>query len=137
MNKDEFIKKVMEQAGIDDKKVAEKGIQIVFSLLSHRLLDDESSDVAAQLPEDLKRIWNNDVWITNFFKLSGKRLKYRHRTELLSLVENEILRDRLPLHSEKITKAVIHTLKQQITTGESEDIIAQLPEEIKDFYKAA
>ena len=137
MNKDEFIKKVMELTNVQDKHTAERGVQIVFSLISHRLLEDEASDVADQLPHDLKRIWNNDVWITNFFKLSGKRLKYRHKIELLSLVENEILRENLPLHTELLTKSVIHVLKEQIAPGESMDITAQLPDELKDFFKAA
>ena len=137
MNNDEFIKRVMELSDIQDKHIAERGVQIVFSLLRHRLLPDESSNVADQLPHDLKRIWSNDVWATNFFALSGKRLKYRHRIELMSLVENEILREKLPLHAENLTRAVFHTLKEQITPGESEDISAQLPEEIRDFFKAA
>ncbi|MDD3012657.1 MAG: DUF2267 domain-containing protein [Candidatus Gastranaerophilales bacterium] len=137
MNKDEFVKKVMEQLNIQDTHVAERGVQIVFSILSHRMTENEAHDVADQLPQDLKRIWNNQVWITNYFLLSGKRLNYRHKVQLLTLVENEILRENLPIHAEKLTQAVIHTLKEQITTGETEDIIAQLPEEIKDFYKAA
>lgn len=137
MNKDVFEKKVMEQLGIQDKAIAERGVQIVLSILSHRLTEEESSDVADQLPHDMKRIWNNEVWITNFFRLSGKRLKFRHKIELLSLVENEILREKLPLHSESLTKAVLHTLKEQITPGESEDISAQLPDEIREFFKAA
>jgi uncharacterized protein (DUF2267 family) len=137
MNKDEFVSKIMEQLDIQDKNVAERGIQIVFSILSHRMTENEAQDVADQLPHDLKRMWNNQVWITNYFFLSGKRLNYRHKAQLLSLVENEILRENLPLHAEKLTQAVIHTLKEHITAGETDDIIAQMPEEIKDFYKAA
>jgi len=137
MNKDEFVKKVMEQLNIQDKNVAERGVQIVLSILSHRMTEEEAHDVADQLPQDLKRMWNNQVWITNYFFLSGKRLNYRHKVQLLTLVENEILRENLPIHAEKLTQAVIHTLKEQITTGETEDIIAQMPEEIKEFYKAA
>jgi uncharacterized protein (DUF2267 family) len=137
MNKDEFIKKVMVQLNLEDKNIAERGVQIVLSILSHRLTEEEASDVADQLPHDLKRIWNNDVWITNYFRLSGKRLKYRHRIELLSLIENEILREGLPLHTESLAKAVFHTLKEQITPGESEDISDQLNEEVRDFFKAA
>ncbi|OGI04379.1 MAG: hypothetical protein A2104_09630 [Candidatus Melainabacteria bacterium GWF2_32_7] len=137
MNKDDFIKKVMQQLNIQDKGVAERGVQIVLSILSHRLTVEEASDVADQLPHDLKRVWNNQIWITNYFFLSGKRLKYRHKVELMSLVENEILREGLPLHAESLTKAVLHTLKDQITPGEAEDISAQLPEELRDFFKAA
>ena len=137
MNKDLFIKKVMERANIEDKYAAERGVQIVFSLLSHRLTEEEQSDVSAQLPTDLKRVWNNRVWAANYFRLSGKRLKYRHKIELMSLVENEILRENLPLHAESLTKAVFHVLKEQISTGESEEIAMMLPGEVREFYKAA
>ena len=137
MNKDDFIKRVMELADIQDKNTAERGAQIVLSILSHRLTPDEASDVEDQLPHDLKRIWNNQVWITNLYRLSGRRLKYRHRIELMSIIENEILRESLPLNAESLTKAVFHTLKEQITAGESEDILAQLPNEVREFFKAA
>jgi uncharacterized protein (DUF2267 family) len=137
MNKDEFVKDVMNQLGIQDKNAVERGVQFVLSILSHRMTVDEAHDVADQLPQDLKRMWNNQVWITNYYFLSGKRLNYRHKSQLLTLVENEILRENLPLHAEKLTQAVLHTLKEQITQGESEDIASQLPQEIKDFYKAA
>lgn len=137
MTTHDFIKRVMELAEIQEKEVAERGIQIVFSILRHRLTDEEASDVKSQLPQELKRVWDNHVWITNYFKLSGKKLKYHHVNEMLSLVENEILRDNLPLSAEKITKAVIHALKEQITAGETKDIIAMLPDELKEFYKAA
>jgi len=137
MNKDLFIKKVMNYAGIEDKNAAERGVQIVFSLLSYRLTEQEQSDVAAQLPEDLKRLWNNKVWAPNFFGLSGKRLKYRHKIELMSLVDNEIKRENLPIHAESITKAVFHALKELISIGESDEIALMLPGELREFYKAA
>ncbi len=137
MNKDLFIKKVMEYADIKDKESAERGVQIIFSLLSHRLTEQEQSDVAAQLPVELKRMWNNRVWAPNFFRLSGKRLKYRHKIELMSLVDNEIKREGLPLHAESLTMAVFHVLKELISTGESDEIAMMLPGEIREFYKAA
>lgn len=137
MNKDLFVKKVMKYAGIEDKEAAERGVQIIFSLLSYRLTEQEQSDVAAQLPDDLKRMWKNRVWAPNFFRLSGKRLKYRHRIELMSLVDNEIKREGLPLHAESITLAVFHALKELISTGESDEIAMMLPGEIREFYKAA
>lgn len=137
MNKDEFIKKVMIYANIENKEIAERGVQIVFSLLSYRLTEGEQKDVEAQLPQDLKRIWNNRVWAVNFFRLSGKRLKYRHKIELMSLVENEIKREKLPMHAESLTKAVFHALKENISFGESEDIAHMLPKDVREFYKAA
>lgn len=137
MEKHMFIKRVMELANIEDEYIAERGVQIVFSILSYRLTEEEQHDVEAQLPSDLKRVWNNRVWITNFFRLSGKRLKYRHLIELMSLVDNEIKRENLPLHAESLTKSVFHVLKEQISAGESQDIALMLPGEIREFYKAA
>ena len=137
MRKDEFIKKVMQLARIEDKQAAERGVQIVFSLLSHRLTEEEQKDVSSQLSDDLKRIWNNRVWAVNFFLLSGKRLKYRHKVELMSLVDNEIKREHLPLHAESLTQAVFHALKEQISYGESEDISHMLPKDVREFYEAA
>ena len=132
MNKDEFVKNVMELVKTDDKEMTEKGIRIVFSLLSYRLTESEQKDVEAQLSTDLKKIWNNRVWAVNFYRISGKRLKYRHQIELMSLVENEIKRDNLNLNAEPLTKAVFHVLKDTISSGESEDIAHMLPEEVRE-----
>lgn len=137
MNFADFEKRVMMLANIQDKEVAQRGIQIVLSILSHRLTPEESRNVEDQLPHEMKRMWNNHVWITNLFRLSNKRLKFRHRAELLSIVENEILRENLPLNAEILTKSVFHALKESIAPGESEDISAQLPDEIREFFKAA
>ncbi|MDD3150281.1 MAG: DUF2267 domain-containing protein [Candidatus Gastranaerophilales bacterium] len=137
MNTNEFIKKVMDYAQIEDKHEAERGILIVFSILSHRLQEEESKDVASQLPAELKKMWFDEVWITSLYNLKNQRLKFRHLTEFIMLVENELLRENLKIHAEKLTKAVFHILKEQIAAGESEDIVANLPREIGEFYKAA
>lgn len=137
MKKEHFITRLMEMADINSKEEAEKGLRIVFSLLSHRLLPDEAKDVEAQLPEDLKSVWNAQVWAVYHASISNKTLKYRHLQELLSLVENEILREKLNINPEVLTKSVFHLLKDQISLGELRDIAAELPEEICDFFKAA
>jgi uncharacterized protein (DUF2267 family) len=137
MNKGQFIKKVMEMANIKDKTVAEKSVHIVLSILSHRLLPTEAKDCESQLPHDLKDLWKNDVWITNFYKMSGKKMNFRHKYQLLSLIENELLRENITIAPEIITKTVFHILKELISHGENSDIEAGLPEEIRNFYKAA
>jgi len=47
------------------------------------------------------------------------------------------LRAKLTIAPETIAKAVFHVLKEQITPGESFDISLSLPEELRNFYKAA
>lgn len=137
MNKDQFINRVMYLGNIQDKHVAEHGTKIVLGTISHRILETEAKDLESQLPGDLKKLWSQDTWFTGFMKLSGKRLNFRHMNQMLSIIENEIKRENLPLHPESLTRAVFHTLKEQITPGETSDLIAGLPEEIKEYFKAA
>ena len=71
-----------------------------------------------------------------FIKMSGKKMNFRHKYQLLSLIENELLRENLKIAPEIITKSVFHVLKELISQR-SLDIEAGLPEEIRNFYKAA
>lgn len=138
MNKAEFIYKIQELTALPSQEMAQDAAMIVLSLLSHRLTPEEASDVVAQLPQDLRQLWNSDTWITNFLTLSGqKQLRYRKKEELYSQIRNEIDKRQLPVGPEHLATAVFHTLKQQISEGESEDIAAQLPEDIEQLWRAA
>src|SRR5688572_19394383 len=106
MNKQQFVKQVQELAQLPTKEAAEQGVHIVLSLLSHRLTPQESKQAAAQMPQDLRNVWNSDTWITNFLTLSCQwQLKYRKKEELYSLIDNEILKSQLPIGAEKLAMA--------------------------------
>jgi uncharacterized protein (DUF2267 family) len=138
MNKAEFIYKIQELTALPTVEMAQDASMIVLSLLSHRLTPEESNDVAAQLPKDLRQLWNSDTWITNFLALSGqKQLRYRKKEELYAQIRNEIDKRQLPVGPEQIARAVFHTLKEQISEGEVADIAAQLPEDIEQLWLAA
>lgn len=138
MNRGEFVKTVQALTGLPDKAMAEEGIQIVFSLFSHRLTPEEAKDVASQLSQDMKSLWYSDTWINHFLSISRQfQLRYRKKAELYSLVENEISKRQLPVGAEQLTQAVFHVLKEQIAPGEADDIASQLPAEIESVWKAA
>ncbi len=138
MNKDQFVKKVQELTHLPTREMAEEGMQIVLSLLSHRLTPEEAKDVESQLPTDMKSIWNSDTWITNFLSISRQaQLKYRKKEELYSLIDNELSKTNLPIGAEHLALAVFHVLKEQITEGEIQDIAAQLPEDIEEVWQVA
>ncbi len=138
MNKGQFVKQVQEITELPSKEMADDGARIVLSLLSHRLTSEESKNVASQLSTDMKNYWNSDTWITNFLTLSRQfQLKYRHKTELYSLISNEIEKLQLPIGAEQLATAVFHVLKEQISTGEIEDIAGQLPHDIEQVWLAA
>ncbi len=138
MKKGEFLKKIQEQTNLPSADMAEEGAAIIFSLLSHRLTPDESRQASAQLSQDMKNLWNTNTWINSFLSISGQhQLRYRKKQELYSLIQNEIDKRQLPVGAEQLATAVLHTLKEQITEGEIEDISAQLPEEIRELWQVA
>jgi uncharacterized protein (DUF2267 family) len=138
MNKAEFIYKIQEMTALPTLEMAQDATMIVLSLLSHRLTPEEARDVSEQLPRDLRQLWNSDTWITNFLTLSGQRqLKYRKKEELYSQIRNEIDKRQLQVGPEQLARAVFHTLKEQISEGEAQDIAAQLPEDIEQLWLAA
>ena len=138
MNKNAFVNQVQAVTQLPTPEMAEEGVQIVLSLLSHRLTPEESRNVQAQLPQDMKNVWNSDTWITNFLSLSRQaQLKYRRKAELYSLISNELEKRQLPIGAEQLAVAVFHVLKAQISEGETQDIAAQLPEDIEDVWLAA
>lgn len=138
MSKTAFVNQVQELAQLPTPDLAEDGTMIVLSLLSHRLTPDERRDVASQLPVDVKRLWNSDTWFSNFISISKhQQLKYRKKEELYAMIRNETDKRQMDIGAEQLATAVFHTLKQQITPGESEDIAAQLPTDIKQVWLAA
>ncbi len=138
MNRHAFVNEVQRLTGLTQTQDAAEGTRIVLSILSHRLTPQEAGHVAAQLPHDVAEFWASDTWMVNFLSLSRQfQLKYRHTAELFSLITNELQKAQIPIGAEHLSKAVFHVLKQQIAQGESEDIAAQLPDEIKQFWRAA
>lgn len=138
MHKKQFIQNIQEQLSLPDAEITEEAARIVLSLFSHRLQPAEAKDVKAQLPPDLKKLWTSDTWITNYLALSGKhQLKYRHKAEFLSLVESELKKTQIHVGAEKLVKSVFNLLKEQITSGETQDVASQLPPEIKELWLAA
>lgn len=138
MNRQAFIKQVQQETHLPVPEMAEEGVHIVLSLLSHRLTPEESRHVSAQLTEDMKNIWNSDTWINNFLSISRQfQLKYRKKEELYALIQNEIEKQQIPVGAEQLACAVFHVLKQQISQGEVEDIAAQLPNDIEQVWLAA
>lgn len=138
MNKDEFIKQVQAMTDIGDRREAEEAARIVLSIFSHRLHPDESQDVEAQLPEPLKKLWTSDTWITNYIEITGKNMiKFRHKAEFLSLIENELEKKQIGVPAERLAVCVLHLLKEQVGQGEADDVAGQLPAELREFWTAA
>ena len=127
MQPEKFYTKVQNYSSLTDREKCKELCSVVFKLLSNRLTEDESKDLKSQLPSALKDIWKRDA---------GRDVIKFHKDEFLERVMKEGRLENLGT-AENVTKAVFKTLKEQISAGEAEDVNAQLPKDLKEFWMQA
>lgn len=127
MQLDKFFTRVQEHTKISDREKCKELCEIVFDLLSKRLTEDESRDLWSQLPSGLKKMWK--------YEHGGKVLKM-HRDEFINKVMEQGGLES-PEEAEKVIKGIFRTLKEQISIGETGDVTAQLPGDMKDLWGSA
>lgn len=127
MQPEKFFNRVQEYAGIGDRERCKQLCGIVFNLLSRRLTEDESRDLWSQLPKGLKKMWNVEH--------GGKVLKM-HRDEFTQTVMNEGGLESKEA-AENVIRGVFRALKEQSSIGETGDVTAQLPGDMKDLWGSA
>jgi uncharacterized protein (DUF2267 family) len=124
-----FYRAVMRTSGDDRREVARRGTAAVFHALRDRLTPEESDHVVAQLPTELKRIWRAG-------EKAGRRPRKMHRTEFFELVRHE-MGAASAREARWMTLAVLAALKEQLSPGEAEDVMAQLPKDLKEVWAEA
>lgn len=129
MHKKEFLDRVQSATGIAERERVEKVTSVVLNSLRGRILPDEADDVAAQLPDDIKELWGTGV--RAFFEKFTGPTKLE-KEEFISNVADKAQLDEE--RAEVSVRAVFHTLKDQITPGEAEDVAAELPKKLKILW---
>jgi uncharacterized protein (DUF2267 family) len=121
--------RVSIEADIDSLEGSKAATAAVLWALRDRLTPEEARDAAAQLPGELKRLWAGGprpVW---------RPLKL-HRREFLERVRVDAGLKSLS-QAERVTDAVFAGLKEQLSEGEADDILAQLPRDLKTQWMRA
>ncbi|MGZ4347954.1 MAG: DUF2267 domain-containing protein [Gaiellaceae bacterium] len=116
----EFIERVAERARIADRFEAEKTAVVVLQALSDRLTGKEARDLLAQLPAMFKELV---IISPSAQPLSADEFVGRVSDEL-DVPEDEA-RARI--------RAVFATLREAVTRGQFEDVLAQLDPEYADL----
>jgi len=129
MTTERFYRQVFVEMGQPDLSGAERATAAVFHALRDRLTPAEADQAAAQLSRPLKLVWwRGDV--------AGRRPLKLHRKAFYARVRRDA-----DLASERgarqATRAVFGALKQQLSPGEGDDILAQLPKDLKDVWENA
>jgi uncharacterized protein (DUF2267 family) len=121
VNYDEFVDRVGERAGITERGDAERTAVAVLQELSDRITGDEAWDLLAQLPARLK---GAVIISSSALPLSADEFVERVAREL----------DISPEEARNRARAVFGTLREAVTWGELEDVLAELDPEYADLF---
>ena len=124
-----FYRRVIDETGDTDREVVKRGTAAVFHALRDRLTREESRQADAQLPRDLKRVWEEG-------EAPGRKPVKLNRREFYDRVKREA-RLASVREARLLTIAVFTALKAQLSPGEGDDIWAQLPRDLKEVWEAA
>lgn len=117
------------EAELDTLEESRRATAAVLHALRDRLTPDEAAQAAAQLPRELKALWGSG------HPALGRPNKL-HRPEFLERVRLEAGLTSTA-QAEHVTDAVFAALKDQLSDGEADDIMAQLPRDLKRQWARA
>jgi uncharacterized protein (DUF2267 family) len=129
MTTKEFYRAVMEGSGERRPAEVKRTAAAVLHALRDRLTVEEAAQVAAQFPRELRTVWDEG-------ERPGRRPQKMHRTEFYRRVMEEAA---LPTvrQARWMTLAVFAALKELLSPGEAEDVLAQLPKDLKELWAEA
>lgn len=125
----DFYRRVMEETGLANRAVVKQGTAAVLRALRDRLTEAEARQLAAQLPRELRRVWEAGAgWGPRPVKLRRQEFYARVRADA-ALPDARSARE--------MTRAVFAALKAQVSPGEADDVLAQLPKDLKEVWAQA
>ena len=123
MKHDKFIKQVQAAAQLNSKEEAESAIRATLETLKERIVGDEASQLAAQLPQEIgKYLQGREGENGQFFPL----LDFYQRVS-----EKEGLE---PTAAAIHVRAVFSVLQEAVTPGELADVRANLSEDYEELF---
>jgi uncharacterized protein (DUF2267 family) len=125
MKAEAFYRKVMDTIGDEDRPGAVRATAAVFHALRDRITPDEADQLCAQLPTALKELWEQG-------DTADRKPVRMHRQEFYQRVSEEAKVPRR--EARRVSQAVFAILKKQLSPGEAEDVLSQLPKDLKDLW---
>ncbi len=127
---EEWIDEIMNLMDWADQKRAYKALREVLHTLRDALTVEEATDLAAQLPMLVKGIYY-DGW-----NPTGKPIRMHTAEQFVSAVNKSFPDPELSeyIDPEDITRAVFKVISSHVSAGEIKDIVASLPEKIRELW---
>jgi uncharacterized protein (DUF2267 family) len=124
-----FYRRVIDETGQVDRAAVKRGTAAVLQALRDRLTPAEAAQAAAQLPRELRAVWSAG-------DAPGRKPIKMHRQEFYERVKREAGLKSIP-QARFLTIGVFAALKEQLSPGEADDVLAQLPRDLKDVWEDA
>jgi uncharacterized protein (DUF2267 family) len=124
-----FYRTVTKTSHQADPTLVKRATAAVLHALRDRLTTNEADQVFAQLPAPLKQVWGEGE--------EAEREPIKMDRE--GFYERVMQEAGLPSHRDTrwMVLAVFAALKEQVSPGEAEDIMAQLPKDLKELWAEA
>ncbi len=123
MKFEEFTNTVQTVADMSSREEAEKAIRAALETLSERMVGNEASELAAQLPAEISQ------------SLRGREGETGERFSLEEFYQRVSQREGVDAPTAAMhAKAVFATINSAVTAGEYEDMKSNLPEEYKELF---
>lgn len=124
----EMIKRVQEEAHIEDKHNAFQAMRATLKALRDRIPVEEAADLGAQLP-NLIAGYYYEGW-----KPAATPKKDRSQQEFLDRIQDYLPDMNNQIDAEHAARSVFKVLQEEISEGEIEDILKTLPDEIRELF---
>jgi uncharacterized protein (DUF2267 family) len=129
MTAQSFYRRVIDETGQTDREAVKRGTAAVLHALRDRLTVEEARQAAAQLPRELRRIWVEGE--------APDRRPVRMRRKMFYERVQQDGRIASLREARFFTIAVFAALKAQLSPGEADDVMAQLPRDLKEVWEEA
>ncbi|CAA9467205.1 MAG: hypothetical protein AVDCRST_MAG25-1676 [uncultured Rubrobacteraceae bacterium] len=121
MQRDVFVKRVLEMGELGGHEEAEKAIRATLATLKERLAGNEPNNLASQIPGDLADPLRGEGGREGFALAEF----YRRVAEKEGVDESQAIRH---------ARAVALVLQEAVTTGEMDDVRGQLKPEYEELF---
>ena len=125
MQADIFVKTVFERGQFASRDQARQAIAATLEAFAARLPQEESKDLVAQLPEELKAHFAGSKPMAQIEKLS--------LTQFCARIAKQLACDEKRARS--IAQAVTHTLQDAVSGGEMGDVRQMLSKEFEALFR--
>jgi len=126
----EWMKELAQEMGIESRETAWRVLRAYLQVLRDRLPMEEGAQLAAQLPQLLRGAFYEG------FDPGHQPVKVRDRDAFLALLA-ERMESGDPVDVAEAAAAATRVLRGHITEGEFDDILSDLPEEIRGVLEPA